>query len=63
VDLFSLISDSFIFHLISRSISIQPFIVCGTAYMPQFTKCSDRITMCFVFFFDCLIDMCIPNQA
>ncbi len=63
VDLFNLISDFFIFHLISRSVSMEPFIVSRPRYMTEFTKRSNRITMLFVFFFDRLIDMPIPDQA
>ena len=63
MDFFNLISDSFIFRLISRSASLEPFIVSSPGYMTKFTKRSDRITMLFVFFFDCLVDMPMPDQA
>ena len=63
MDLFNLLSDSFVFCFISRDASAKPFVVCSTAYMPQFAERSDRITMFFVFFFDRLIDLPVPDQA
>ena len=63
VDLFNLISDSFIFCFIGRDVSVKPFVVCCTAYLSQFAKCPDRITMLFVFLFDCLVDLSMPDQA
>ena len=63
MDFFNLISDSFIFRLISMSASLEPFIVNSPGYMTKFTKRSDRITMLFVFFFDCLVDMPMPDLA
>ena len=63
MDFFNLINNSFIFCLISRSASLEPFIVSSPGYMAKFTKCSDRITMFFVFFFDCLVDMPMSDQA
>ena len=42
---------------------MEPFIVSSPGYMTQFAKCSDRITILFVFFFDCLVDMPMPDQA
>ena len=42
---------------------MEPFIVSRPRYMTEFTKRSNRITMLFVFFFDRLIDMPIPDQA
>ena len=61
--LFDLIRDPFIFLLISRSAPMEPLIVSSPGYMTKFTKRSDRITMLFVFFFDCLVDMPMPDQA
>ena len=63
MDLLNRISNPFVFHLISRNISTQPFIVCGTTYIPKLTKWANRIAMFFVFFFDSLIDLCILYQA
>lgn len=63
MDFFNLISNPFVFRLISRDISMQPFIVCGTTYMPKLTKLTDRIAMSFVLFFDSLVDLYIPYQA
>ena len=63
VDLLNLISNPFVFCFICRNASMEPFIVCSTAYMPQPAKRSDRITMVFLLFFDCLIDLSVPDQA
>lgn len=63
MDFFNLISDSFIFRLISRSASMEPFIVSSSGYMTKFAKRSDWITMLFVCFFDCLIDISVSDQT
>ena len=63
MDLFNLISNPLVFRLISRDVSMQPFIICGTTYMTKLTKLTDRIVMLFVLFFDSLIDLCIPYQT
>ena len=63
VDFFNLIRDSFVFRLISRNASMEPLIVSSPVYMAKFTKPSDRIPMFFVFFFDRLVDMLMPDQA
>ena len=63
MDLFNLLSDSFVFCLTSRDASVKPFIVCRTAYLSQLAKNSYWITIRFVFFLDCLIDVSMPDQA
>ena len=63
VDFFNLFSDPLIFDFISRDASVKPFVVGCTAYMPQLAKRPDRITMFFVFLFDRLIDLSVPDQA
>ena len=63
MDLFYFIGDSVVFCFLNRGISAQPFIVCCPAYMPELTKSTDRITMLFVFFFDRLVDLSMPDQA
>ena len=63
MDLFNRISDPVVFCFISRGISVNPFVVCGAAYMPQPAERPDRVTMPLVFFLDCLVDLSVPDQA
>lgn len=63
MDFFDFISNVFICCFISRFLSVKPFVVCRTAYRSQFAERTNRITMLFVFFFDCLIDLPVSDQA
>ena len=63
VDLLDHIGNPFVLCFIGRNTSVEPFVVCCTAYMPKLAERSDRITMLFVFFFDRLVDLSMPDQA
>ena len=61
--LFDFIFNAPAFNFISRSLSMKPFIISCSAYLSKFTKYTDRITICFVFFFNCLINLSMFKQA
>ena len=55
--------DLLVLCFIGRNTSVEPFVVCCTAYMPKLAKRSDRISMLFMFFLNRLIDLLMSDQA
>ena len=63
VDLLNFSGDPFVLCVIGRYTSMEPFVVCGPVHMAQLAKGSDWISVFLMFFFDCLIDVYMPDQA
>ena len=63
VDLLYLIGNPPVIRFAGRDFPAQPLVVCRAAHMSQFTKRINRISVSFVFFFDRLIDLPMPDQA
>ena len=63
MDFFYLLGNLFVFFLISWNTPMQPFIVCSPAHLSQPAKGNDRISVLFMFFFDRLIDLLMPDQT
>ena len=60
---FDFICNTPVFHFTDRNLSMKPFVISSSAYISKFTKCADRITVRFVFFFDCRINLSTSKQA
>ena len=63
MNLFNFFCDSFVFFLTRRNTSVEPLVVSSTTYVPKPAKRLDWITMCFMLFFDRLIDVFVPDQT
>ena len=63
MNLFNFFCDSFVFFLTRRNTSVEPLVVSSTTYVPQPAKRLDWITVRFMLFFDCLIDVFVPDQT
>lgn len=63
MDFFYHLGDSFIFGFIGWDFSVQPFVICSSAYFSKPAKRSNWIIMLCMFFFNSLINMFISQQA
>ncbi len=63
MNLFNFFCDSSVFFLTRRNTSVEPLVVSSTTYVPQPAKRLDWITMCFMLFFDRLIDVFMSDQT
>ena len=63
MDLRDRICNPLVLYLIGRGIPVEPFIVCSPAHLSQPAKGIDRISVLFIFFFDRLIDLLMPDQT
>ena len=63
MNLFNFFCDSSVFFLTRRNTSVEPLVVSSTTYVPQPAKRLDWITMCFMLFFDRLIDVFVSDQT
>ena len=60
---FDFICNTSVLRFTGRNLSMKPFVISCSAYISKFTKCADRITVNFVFFFDRLINLSMSKQA
>lgn len=63
VDFFNLLCNLPVFYLMCRYFPAYPFVIRSTRYAAESTKQPDRISMCLMFFFYCLIYGFMPYQA
>ena len=54
---FNFFCNAKIFHFMNWYFPMKPFIISSSAYISKYTKCTNWISIGFIFFFDCLIDL------